>query len=55
MIKENKHRLPSLKGGRKVERRTEFRAYRRKVKMILGKNPEDEALAPSKPPRVYLF
>jgi hypothetical protein len=28
---------------------------RRKVKMTLEKNPEDEALVYGKPPRVYLF
>jgi len=55
MLKVNKHRLPSLKGGRKAERRNEYRAYRRMVKVVLEKNPEDEALVYGKPPRVYLF
>ena len=55
MLRTNKHRCPSLKGGRKAERRNEFRAYRRRVKVVLEKDPEDDALLPGKPPRVYLF
>jgi len=51
----SKHRLPSLKGGRKVERRNEYRAYRRAVKVVLGKNHEDEALVPGKPPGATCF
>jgi hypothetical protein len=47
MLKMSKHRLPSLKGGRKVERRNEYRAYRRAVKVVLGKNHEDEVLVPA--------
>lgn len=55
MIKISKHRCPSLKGGRRVERRHEHRQNRLRVRLALKKNPEDEAVAPAKGPRTYLF
>lgn len=55
MIKASKHRLPSLKGGKRYERRYEHRQNRFRVRQILKRNPEDEAVVPSKGPRTYLF
>lgn len=55
MLKSSKHRLPSLKGGRRFERRHEHRQNRFRVRLVLKHNPEDEAVVPAKGPRTYLF
>lgn len=55
MLKDSKHRLRSLKGGKRFERRHEHRQNRFRVRQALKRNPEDEAVVPAKGPRTYLF